>query len=76
LRIDVDEQLEKELNQIKNTTWIRGRGHTETVRYLVRFYQQNKKIEKIIEEKMGSIQETLENSIMASFRKIIQNLLQ
>lgn len=75
MRIDVDEDLEKELDAIKSKNWISGKGHTETVRFLARFYKEHGSIERLIDQKLSNIQETIENSILAAFRKILNNLL-
>lgn len=75
MRIDVDQDLEKELDKIKQQRWISGKGHTETVRYLVNHYKQYGSIENLVEQKLSEIQGIIESSILGAFRKILNNLL-
>lgn len=74
MRIDIDQELEKELDAIKMEKWISGKGHTETVRFLAQHYKEHGAIEKLIDRKLSDIQNTIEKSILGSFRKILNNL--
>ena len=76
MRIDIDEDLEKILDEIKHEKWIHGRGHTETVRYLAQKFREYESLEALIDKKLSKIQLVLEEGIRATFRKIINGLLQ
>ena len=76
MRIDVDEDLEKMLDQIKSQKYIHGRGHTETVRYMARRFQEYESLDVLINKRLLHIDEHIQSSIMAAFKKIITNLLQ
>ena len=52
LRIEIDEQLEKQLNEIKKTKWISGKGHTETVRYMAQRFQEYESLEALINRRL------------------------
>jgi orotidine-5'-phosphate decarboxylase len=75
MRIDIDQELEKELDAIKMEKWISGKGHTETVRFLAQHYKEHDSIERLVDQKLSDIQSTIEKSIMGAFRKILNNLL-
>jgi len=76
MRIDIDEQLEKQLDEIKKTKWISGKGHTETVRYMAQRFQEYESLEALINRRLLHLDETIQSSIMVAFKKIINNLLQ
>lgn len=75
MRIDIDQDLEKQLDEIKRKQWISGKGHTETVRFLANHYNEHSSIEKLIDQKLSNIQESLEKGIINAFRKILNNIL-
>lgn len=75
MRIDIDSELENVLEGIKQKNWISGKGHTETVRFLANHYKEYGSIEKLIEQKLSHIEETLEKGIINAFRKILNNIL-
>ena len=76
LRIEIDEQLEKMLDEIKRKRWITGKGHTETVRYLAQYHQQYQSIKELIDKKLSDIDKKLEKRILAAFRTVINNIFQ
>jgi hypothetical protein len=75
VRIDIDQDLEKELDEVKRKQWISGKGHTETVRFLANHYKDYSSIEKLIDQKLSSIEKSLEKGIINAFRTILNNLL-
>ena len=76
MRIEIDEQLEKMLDQIKKERWITGKGHTETVRYLAQYHQEFQSIKELIEQKFRDIEHKLEKGVLAAFRTVINNIIQ
>jgi hypothetical protein len=75
LRIEIDEQLEKMLDEIKRKKWITGKGHTETVRFLAQRYQEFESISHLINQKFSDLDERIQNSILAAFKTVITNIL-
>lgn len=75
LRIEIDEQLEKMLDQIKLKRWITGKGHTETVRYLAQYHQEYESIKTLIEQKLSDVEKKLEKGILAAFKTVLMNIL-
>ena len=75
MRIEVDEDLEKKLEAIKSKKWFSGKGHTETIRFLLDHYEKTQSIEKLIDQKLEGIDKTIEQSILKGFKKIIQNII-
>jgi hypothetical protein len=75
MRIEVDEDLEKKLEALKSKKWFGGKGHTETIRFLIDHYEQTQSIEKLIEQKLSNVDKTIEESILKGFKKVIQNII-
>lgn len=75
MRIEIDEQLEKMLDEIKRKQYISGKGHTETVRYLARYHEQYGSIKELIEQKLSDMNEKIEKGILAAFKSVIMNIL-
>jgi len=75
LRIEIDEQLEKMLDKIKRERWIRGKGHTETVRYLAQHHEEFESIRELIDQKFRNMERILEKGILAAAKSILNNIL-
>jgi hypothetical protein len=79
LRIEIDKQLAKLLDAVKaKEPSVYGRGHVETVRFLVNYYLQHKPFEKLLEdfkanttEFMGTFDSKLEISLERIFPKAL-----
>ena len=63
------------LDKIKRKRWIRGKGHTETVRYLAQYHQQHQSIKELIDQKFSDIEKKLEKGILAAFKTVLMNIL-
>ena len=76
MRIEIDEDLEKVLDEIRSREWrISGRGHSDTVRFLAQFYMQHKAIEEILDERLKEIPNIIQRSFLESIRVALVNLL-
>ncbi len=75
MRIEIDQELEKRLDAIKSNKWISGKGHTETIRFLIGHYEQTQSIEALINQKLSNIDKTVEQSIFKGFKRVLQNIL-
>ena len=76
MRIEIDDDLEKVLDEIRKGEWrIGGKGHADTVRFLARFYQEHKSIEKLLEENLNKFPAILRESFREVIRDIVTNLL-
>lgn len=84
LRIEVDPELAKVLDEIKQKEYaIYGRGHTETVRFLANYYQNHKPLEKLLSEFQqlikdlpNMITEDIDHSLDLVFLKAMSRVLQ
>ena len=74
MRIEIDEQLEKDLDEIKSKKYLYGKGHTSTIRHLVNHYYQHEKVSKVLEEELKKIPETMEASVTKVIRNVFMNL--
>ena len=75
LRIEIDRDLERLLDEIKRREWIGGRGHSETVRFLAHYYLQHKAVEEIIDQRLREIPKVIQESFRECIRTAITNLL-
>lgn len=75
MRIEIDQELEKKLEAVKTKKWIGGKGHTETIRFLVEHYEQTQSVEKLIDQKLNNIDRIIEQSIFKGFKRVIKNIL-
>jgi hypothetical protein len=76
LRIEIDDETAKVLDQIrKGNYYIGGKGHADTVRFLARFYQEHKSIEKLLEENLNKFPAILRESFREVIRDIVTNLM-
>lgn len=75
MRIEVDQELEKKLDNVKTKKWISGKGHTETIRFLLEHYEQTQSVEKLIDQKLSNIEKTIEQGIFKAFKRVLQNIL-
>lgn len=75
MRIEIDDELSAKLDKIKSKEYsIYGKGHSETVRYLVKFHDQHQSIEKLIERELGRIQEIVEEANLNVVKKLLRNI--
>ena len=50
MRIEVNDEVKKELDRIKAENYIFGKGHSDTITFLIQYYNSHKKIEEIIKD--------------------------
>lgn len=74
-RIDVSPDLEKKLDEVKQRNYIYHKGHSETIRWLVEFYEKHESLEKLIDNKLSNIDQRLRESILRAFKQVITNIL-
>jgi dihydroneopterin aldolase len=74
MRIDIDERDEQRLNEIKRKRYNGGKGHSETIKWLLDYYEQHESIERLIENKFDQLNEKLENVVIAAFKRFFSNL--
>ena len=75
MRVEISDELFEQLNTVKELEYIAGKGHTETVAFLLRHYKQTESIEAVIESKMSEIDKSITNGISNAFKQFFQNLL-
>jgi len=75
MRIEVDQDIEKKLDAVKNQKWISGKGHIETIRFLLEHYEQTQSIEKLLNQKLSTIDGTIEQAIFKGYRRVLKNIL-
>lgn len=79
MRIEVDRELAKLLDQVKmKEPTIYGRGHVETVRFLANYYVQHKPLQKLIEDLELNFTRFLENlnpNLERSLERVIPKAL-
>jgi len=75
MRLEVDDGLAKMLDEIKKKEpSIYGRGHAETVRFLVNYYAHHRPLEQLHEDLELSLKHFLENlnpNIEASLKRVL-----
>lgn len=74
MRIDIDEDTLKLLEAIRSENMIFGKGHTNTVRFLARYYAQHKAVEKLLEKELAKIPAIITNSFREAMRDGISKL--
>ena len=75
MRIEIDQELEKKLDAIKNKKYLGGKGHTETIRFLIAHHEQTQSIEHLLEIKLNSINQSVESAVFKGIKRLFQNLL-
>ena len=74
MRIEIDIDLEKDLDEIKSQKYLYGKGHTSTIRFLVNQHQQHKQVSKVLENELKKIPEIMEASVTKVIRNVFMNL--
>lgn len=75
MRIEIDPKIEEALNRIKAEHYIFGKGHSDTVRYLVESYERHKAVDAVLKEELGKIPEAIETGLLRALRTVMANLL-
>jgi len=75
MRIEVDKEIKEELDQIKAENYIFGKGHSETIAFLIRHYKTHEKLEEVIKKHLSETREIIEKSFLNALRTAIINLL-
>lgn len=74
MRIEINEETEKLLDEIRAENHVYGKGHTATVMFLVRYYKRHGTLEKVLNERLGEIPPAIEQAVRNVFRDFILNL--
>jgi len=75
MRIEIDPKIQERLDTIKAEHYIFGKGHSDTVRYLVEFYERRKAVDAVLKEELGKIPEAIESGLLRAMRTVMANLL-
>lgn len=87
MRIEIDDKLLEALDSIKlDQPTIAGRGHTETVRFLVNYYKTHKSLQKLFDEfgqlirelpdvLIETLQGSLDQVILKGLGRVFQRLI-
>ena len=75
MRIELDEETVKALDDIRRGKWsISGRGHSDTVRFLARYYVEHEAVEKLIEGLKNDIPVIMKAAFGRAMREALANL--
>jgi len=76
MRLEIDEDLVKVLDEIRAAEWsIQGRGHSDTVRFLAKYYRQHKAVEEVLDERLREIPRIIRDSFLDALSIALTNLL-
>ena len=77
MRIEIDDELGKLLDKIRseNSWQCTGKGHSDTVRFLARYYRENKDVVKIVEESFGHIGDIVTACFNNALREAVLSIL-
>ena len=75
MRIEVDTTLETALNRIKAAKWLGGKGHTDTIRFLVDYYETHGALTTVIRQLERDIPGLIEQGMLSGFRSVVHKLL-
>ena len=70
--VELPEELREELSEIKMREHISGKGHTNTISFLVRHYNETQSIERILDAKIQELDEKF-NDFKEEIKKIIDD---
>lgn len=74
MRVLVDGKTEEKLNKIASENYIYGKGHTNTIAFLVRYYRTHGALEKVVDKKLEQIPEIIETQTRKVIRDFVANL--
>ena len=74
MRIELPDQMLERLEKIKRTHHIWGKGHTDTVRYLLDYYDEHEAVEKVLDQRLAGIERIIESGMRKALRNVIVNL--
>lgn len=64
------------LDTIKAREWsISGKGHAETIRFLGRFYEEQKNVAAVLKEELGALREEIPNMVQTAQIRGLQSFL-
>ena len=75
MRIEINSELAQKLDAIKSARYIYCKGHSDTVAYLVRYYEQHGTVEKLLEQELAKIPEAIHKAFLKAMRTTVTNLL-
>jgi len=85
--VELTEELREELSEIKMKEQITGKGHTNTINFLVRYYKETQGIMSLIDAKLRELDERfqeyqremkhlIEDEIRDAIKKLFINIAQ
>jgi len=75
VRIELDDESVAVLDQIRSDNWrVRGRGHSDTVRFLARYYLEHKSVEDLLREHRDQIPGIIEKAFGRAMQRALVNL--
>lgn len=75
MRIEVNDEIKEELDRIKAENYIFGKGHSDTIAFLIQYYNSHKKIEEMIKDHLSEIPTIIEKSFLNALKTAVINLL-
>ena len=75
MRIEINPKIEEALDRVKAEHHIYGKGHTDTVSYLVEFYERHAAVDVVLKRELGRIPEAIETGCLHAMRTVVLNLL-
>lgn len=77
MRIEIDDDLGKLLDKIRseNSWQCTGKGHSGTVRFLARYYRENKDVVAVCEAAFGKIGDVLKACFNDALRETVLSVL-
>lgn len=76
MRIEVDEETEQVLDRIRRQEYsIYGKGHSGTVKFLAKFYEEHKSLETLLEKHLGEIPAVIQREFLNAMRGAVTNIL-
>ncbi len=74
MRIDIDENDMNRLDALKKKKWLGGKGHSQTIRYLLDEQERNSSIEQLLEKRFKELNDSLQDSVISAFKRFFSNL--
>ena len=75
MRIELPQQTEERLDKVKRAHHILGKGHADTVRFLLDFHERHKAVEKVLDERLVEVETLIERGMLKALRTIVLNVL-
>lgn len=76
MRIEIDKETEKVLESVKAKHYLYGKGHTDTVRFLVRYYREHEAVAKVVDQRLGEMQRIIKEAFLEALRDALTQIFQ